>query len=146
MLDTESSPSSGGTAIFPSAQCQCTHLRPHPWPFPQSRPTAHTQWDSNISIGEGKSSVYARYDNEGTIRYIGRTDRAPEIRFHEHYKSRTSVSELTFKPLKGTLDHQGARIMEQQLINTYGLEKNGGQLFNKINSISPKYWRRFGIW
>lgn len=32
-----------------------------------------------------------------------------------------------------------ARIMEQNLINKYGLGKNGGQLYNKINSISPRY-------
>lgn len=35
--------------------------------------------------------------------------------------------------------------MEQNLINKYGLGKNGGQLYNKINSISPKYWNRYGI-
>ena len=23
--------------------------------------------------------------------------------------------------------------------------KNGGLLYNKINSISPRYWNRFGI-
>ena len=31
------------------------------------------------------------------------------------------------------------------LINQYGLEKNGGQLINMINSISPKFWDTFGI-
>ena len=35
--------------------------------------------------------------------------------------------------------------MEQMLINQYGLGKNGGQLLNKINSISPKYWDMYGI-
>ncbi|WP_181302054.1 hypothetical protein [Rhodanobacter sp. PCA2] len=40
---------------------------------------------------------------------------------------------------------QQARVMEQTLINQYGLEKNGGQLLNKINSISPKYWEKNGI-
>ncbi len=38
-----------------------------------------------------------------------------------------------------------ARILEQKLINKYGLGKKGGQLFNKINSISPKYWEQYGI-
>lgn len=35
--------------------------------------------------------------------------------------------------------------MEQALITQHGLEKNGGQLLNKINSISPKYWKENGI-
>ena len=38
-----------------------------------------------------------------------------------------------------------ARVWEQTLINTYGLGKNGGLLFNSINSISPKYWSQYGI-
>jgi len=38
-----------------------------------------------------------------------------------------------------------ARIMEQNLINKYGMIKNGGSLYNKINSISPKYWDKYGI-
>lgn len=33
-----------------------------------------------------------------------------------------------------------ARTMEQNLINKFGLQKNGGQLYNKIKSISPKFW------
>jgi hypothetical protein len=37
------------------------------------------------------------------------------------------------------------RQREQTLINQYGLGKNGGQLSNKINSIAPKYWQRYGI-
>ncbi len=37
-----------------------------------------------------------------------------------------------------------ARILEQQLINQYG-GPNGGQLLNKINSISPNQWSRYGI-
>ena len=35
--------------------------------------------------------------------------------------------------------------MEQLMINKYGLLKNGGQLYNKINSISPKKWHKYGI-
>lgn len=27
----------------------------------------------------------------------------------------------------------------------HGLGRNGGQLFNKINSISPRYWDKLGI-
>jgi hypothetical protein len=38
-----------------------------------------------------------------------------------------------------------ARIWEQTLINQYGLGKNGGMLYNQINSIAPKYWWQYGI-
>lgn len=38
-----------------------------------------------------------------------------------------------------------ARIMEQLEINRFGLQKNGGQLFNLRNEISPKYLGKFGI-
>lgn len=38
-----------------------------------------------------------------------------------------------------------ARIMEQNLINQYGMQKNGGSLYNQRNSIAPKYWGKHGI-
>ena len=38
-----------------------------------------------------------------------------------------------------------ARIIEQKMINTDQLQKNNGQLYNKINSISPRYWNSWGI-
>lgn len=44
-----------------------------------------------------------------------------------------------------SLTKNQARILEQQYINLYGLEKNGGQLYNQINSIAPKYWNNFSI-
>ncbi len=31
------------------------------------------------------------------------------------------------------------------MINKYGLEKNGGQLYNKINSITPRNWYKYDI-
>jgi hypothetical protein len=40
------------------------------------------------------------------------------------------------------LSRTGARVWEQTLINQYGLQKNGGLLLNRINSISPKYWHK----
>ena len=55
------------------------------------------------------------------------------------------TSTLQFEPITTTLDHNRSRIIEQQLINKYGLQKNGGQLFNKINSISPQKWGKWGI-
>jgi hypothetical protein len=34
-----------------------------------------------------------------------------------------------------------AIVMEQQLINQYGLNN----LYNKINSVSPSFWTQYGI-
>ncbi|MCQ2094784.1 MAG: hypothetical protein MJY81_07315 [Bacteroidaceae bacterium] len=45
----------------------------------------------------------------------------------------------------GHLTARQARIMEQALINKYGMQKNDGALLNKINSISPKKWEKYGI-
>jgi hypothetical protein len=38
-----------------------------------------------------------------------------------------------------------ARIGEQMRINLHGLQKNGGQLLNRINSVAQKYWELYGI-
>ena len=36
------------------------------------------------------------------------------------------------------VDREGARFVEQAVIDTFGLKKNGGVLSNKINSIGEK--------
>jgi len=110
----------------------------------QSEPTDVLE-QARIQTGQGTSSVYVGKDANDVIRYVGRTDRNPEIRFGEHYRSGRMTSTLRFKPITTTIDHNGSRILEQQLINKYGMQKNGGQLFNKINSISPKKWEKWGI-
>lgn len=40
-----------------------------------------------------------------------------------------------------------AIILEQQYINKYGIRSvyMGGQLYNRINSIAPKYWNQYNI-
>ena len=79
--------------------------------------------------------------------YVGITKRDPEIRFTEHQNSGTERASLTFRPIPGTgnLSYNEARIIEQISINTFKMQKNRGQLYNKINSISPKYWEKQGI-
>ena len=49
---------------------------------------------------------------------------------------------LDYDVVSGTtrLPKNLARELEQLYINQYGLEKNGGSLLNKINSIAPKFW------
>ena len=58
-------------------------------------------------------------------------------------RSRTNRANLTYEIIKetGNLSYTQARIWEQKLINKYGLNN----LYNKINSISPSYWDKYGI-
>jgi hypothetical protein len=54
---------------------------------------------------------------------------------------------LKYRVIEGAtnLTKEQARVLEQTLINQYGLQKNGGQLINKINSIAPKKWGAYGL-
>ncbi len=100
---------------------------------------------ARIQTGQGTSSVYVGKDANNVIRYVGRTDRAPEIRFGEHFRDGRKSVIVKFETITNTLDHNGSRVAEQVLINKYGLQKDGGQLINKINSISPKHWDKHGV-
>lgn len=85
---------------------------------------------------------------DNTIKYVGITKRDPFIRFDEHLNAFGTGKEfLNYNPIDGTgsLSRIDARILEQSLINQYGLQKNGGQLYNQINSISPKKWDQYGL-
>jgi len=78
------------------------------------------------------------------VEYVGITMRNPNIRFGEHVANGLN---LDFRAVEGAagLTKIQARIWEQNLILQHGLQKNGGSLLNKINSIAPKYWPKFGI-
>ena len=108
---------------------------------------AETMQSSTFPEGTGTNSVYFGTDKEGVVRYVGITERTPELRFNEHLNSLSPRSNLFFYTIQGTgnLSRIQARIIEQNLINTFQMGKNGGLLYNKINSISPRYWNRFGI-
>lgn len=99
------------------------------------------------AVETGAYSVYHGFDAAGDVRYVGITGREPAIRFAEHAHSGTARATLDYKVVKGVvnLTNEKARILEQTLINQYGLGKNGGLLFNRINSIAPKYWGQYGI-
>ena len=95
--------------------------------------------------GKGHYSVYYGTDESGSVRYVGITRRQPELRFKEHYHSMTPRSKLYYHTNISDLSYFQAHIIEQNLINAFQLGKNGGQLFNIINSISPRYWNKYGI-
>lgn len=102
---------------------------------------------SKIFKAKGTNVVYQGVDANHTVRYIGITEREPIVRFTEHLNSNTIRSTLKYDVIKGytKLTREQARYWEQTFINKYGLGKNGGQLYNKINSISPDFWKELGI-
>ena len=104
--------------------------------------------EANWPRGSGTYSVYYGIDTKtNTVRYIGITKRKPISRFAEHAASGTNRALLRFHKIEvsGNFSHYQARLLEQTLINFYGLEKNGGQLFNKINSISSQKWSNLSL-
>ncbi len=71
------------------------------------------------------------------IQYVGLTSNIIR-RAGEHFRS----TGIAIEPLIGGLTRAEARGVEQALIKIHGLQKNGGTLLNKINSIAksnPKY-------
>lgn len=100
-----------------------------------------------IAARTGTNSVYQGVDKAGIVRYIGITERETSVRFAEHLNSGTANSLLQYRVVNGAtgLGRTQARVWEQTLINQYGLQRNGGVLLNKINSIAPKYWWQYGI-
>ncbi|MEO1254863.1 MAG: hypothetical protein AAFY41_08265, partial [Bacteroidota bacterium] len=102
---------------------------------------------ASTATARGTNVVYQGFDAAGDVRYVGITSREPGVRFAEHLNSGTSKSLLRYRVVEGAtgLSRSGARVFEQRLINQFGLQRNGGQLFNKINSISPKKWHLHGI-
>ena len=91
----------------------------------------------------GEYSVYEGVDPKTKeVKYIGITKRDPNIRFQEHLNSETPRAGLEYSVLKSGLSGRDARVMEQLLINKYGLDN----LYNKINSIAPKFWSKYNIY
>lgn len=116
---------------------------------------SHYSIENKVNIVTGKTTtvqgnycVYKGIDPvTEEVKYVGITSRDPEIRWQEHKRSGTERAKLnytTFEGLEKLLEIE-ARKMEQFFINKYGMQKNGGQLYNKKNSIAPKYWDQYGI-
>lgn len=90
----------------------------------------------------GPYTVYKGVDPQTKeTKYVGITSREPDIRFQEHLRSNTPRAKLEYTPIYRGVSYTEARILEQTLINRYGLDN----LYNKINSISPKYWDQHNI-
>ena len=99
---------------------------------------------SNLIADEGGSySVYQGVNEDGEVKYIGITKRDPQVRWGEHLNSGTERATLMYDLVEGAtgLSKTNAHIWEQNLINHYGLNN----LYNKINSIEPRYWPQYNI-
>ena len=109
-------------------------------------PIEEGNYNVQVTI-EGEYSVYYGKNSEEAVKYVGITKRNPEIRWAEHLASNTKRNTLRYELVQEAtgLTKNQARILEQQYINLYGLEKNGGQLLNQINSIAPSRWNSFNI-
>ena len=92
-------------------------------------------------LGKGDYVVYVGISEDGDIKYVGITKRAPEKRWNEHLTSGTNRADLDYHVVGYGYSKMGARIIEQSLINTYGLKN----LYNIRNSIDPKYWDKYHI-
>lgn len=101
-----------------------------------------------VASNTGSYAVYQGLDAANTVRYVGITKRLPSLRFSEHLNSTGTGKEFlryeVIEDAQGLLRNQ-ARTLEQTLINQYGMQRNGGLLLNKVNSIAPKYWWQYGI-
>ena len=116
-------------------------------PASQAATNAASPPTANAATQNGTNSVYQGADRAGNIKYVGITKRAPAVRFAEHLNSGTARSALEYEVVNGAsgLSRINARILEQSLINQYGLRGNGGNLLNIRNSIAPQYWNQHGI-
>ena len=81
-------------------------------------------------LNKGDNTVYVAYKGK-TLEYVGITND-----FKRREKEWESVR--TIKRYVTGVDREGARFVEQAVIDTFGMKKKGGLLSNKINSIGRK--------
>lgn len=81
-------------------------------------------------MDKGVNTVYVAYKGD-VIEYVGITND-----FNRRKSEWEGVSDIV-EYIPGQ-DRKGARFVEQSVIDTFGLGKNGGILSNKINSIGTK--------
>ena len=82
-------------------------------------------------------SVYVSKGADGKLQYVGITNDVAR-RQAEHMRTKG----IDIEPIISNLSRSDAKALEQTLIELAGLEKTGGTLMNKINSISvsnPSY-------
>ena len=81
-------------------------------------------------LNKGDNTVYVAYKGK-TLEYVGITND-----FKRREKEWENVR--TLKRYVTGVDREGARFVEQAVIDTFGMKKKDGILSNKINSIGRK--------
>lgn len=81
----------------------------------------------------GENLVYRSVDAAGGVNYVGITGN-----FERRAAEQLAEKAIRIRAFPGlaNLSRADARAVEQVLIETHGLGRNGGSLINKINSIS----------
>jgi hypothetical protein len=85
-----------------------------------------------VAARGGANVVYRSVNAAGEVQYVGITNNLAR-RAAEQLSSKG----IQIEKLMGGLSRADARAVEQALIETHGLGRNGGTLLNQINSISP---------
>jgi len=105
----------------------------NPYAYALNNPNTYS--DPSGKTAQAGYTVYGGYEGSA-LKYVGITcDYARRI--PEHLNSGAVRSTLNYTPLHQVSDLLTARGSEQTYIDAQGLVKNGGQLVNQINSISP---------
>ncbi len=81
----------------------------------------------------GENLVYRSLNAAGDVNYVGITADIERRAAEQLAEKGIRIAEI---PGLESLSRADARAVEQVLIEFYGLEKNGGTLVNKINSIA----------
>jgi hypothetical protein len=101
--------------------------------------TTIVESEVSSTAATGENSVYQSLGSSSEVNYVGITNDI-ERRAAEHLRTKgIAIREI---PGLSGLSRADARAVEQVLIETHGLGRNGGTLINKINSIAasnPNY-------
>lgn len=89
--------------------------------------------DKEASIGSDLMSVYRSFDETGNVNYVGISNNVERRAIEQLREKGIQIEQM---PGMSNLSFSDAKAVEQNLIEYYGLEKNGGTLMNKINSIA----------
>lgn len=111
---------------------------------PQVTPPKKGYTPRNPATLNRNYSTYVLRDSSKNVKYVGITSRGTSVRGAEHAADPSKFG-LQIKLVGSNMTKYQARVWEQQQINQLGMQKNGGQLINKINSISPNRWAEFGL-
>jgi filamentous hemagglutinin len=94
----------------------------------------HTYHIGEFGVWVHNDCCYVSYAADGSVQYVGITNNFAR-RAAEHLRTKgIDIQQLDLPHLPIS----DRKAVEQALIVIHGLEKNGGTLLNKINSISPK--------